>query len=302
MASPADRGRANGQPPLAAAYGGPWSGRKLAAVTKYCSAFTTIMRQRHFTYGYIDAFAGSGYRDAAPNAAAMPSSGLFGAEAVEIKRFVAGSPIYAMRCSPAFQRFVFIEAHKPSLDALQRTLEAEFPDLVKHATFDGRDANVAVQEICAKNWRTHRAVMFLDPYATQVRWETIEAIGKTKAVDLWILFPLGAVNRMLMRNGGKIPESWAKVLTRQLGTDTWCREFYRPTPRGFWGDTNESYKVATPERIVQFYLEQLRTVFEHVPDRALLLLNRKKSPIFALCFASANKVGAKIARDVMLKG
>jgi hypothetical protein len=34
-------------------------------------------------------------------------------------------------------------------------------------------------------------VLFLDPYGMQVDWTTIEAIARTKAIDLRVLFPLG---------------------------------------------------------------------------------------------------------------
>ncbi len=36
----------------------------------------------------------------------------------------------------------------------------------------------------------------------QVDWKTIEAVAATKAIDLWLLFPLGVgVNRLLTRSG-----------------------------------------------------------------------------------------------------
>ena len=43
--------------------------------------------------------------------------------------------------------------------------------------------------MCDKDWSLHRAVLFLDPYGMQVEWATIEAVAKTKAIDLWLLFP-----------------------------------------------------------------------------------------------------------------
>ena len=42
----------------------------------------------------------------------------------------------------------------------------------------------------------------------QVQWDTMKAIAETKAIDLWILFPLGvAVNRLLKKDGN-IEDSW----------------------------------------------------------------------------------------------
>ncbi len=53
------------------------------------------------------------------------------------------------------------------------------------------DANNEIREMCGRGWRRHRAVLFLGPFGMQVEWETIEAIAATRAIDLWLLFPLG---------------------------------------------------------------------------------------------------------------
>ena len=54
------------------------------------------------------------------------------------------------------------------------------------------DANVAVQRICREtNWRSHRAVLFLDPYGMQVSWATLETVAATKSIDVWMLYPTG---------------------------------------------------------------------------------------------------------------
>ena len=42
------------------------------------------------------------------------------------------------------------------------------------------------QDLCHKDWSSHRAVLFLDPYGMQVEWTTIEAIARTGAIDLWL--------------------------------------------------------------------------------------------------------------------
>lgn len=48
--------------------------------------------------------------------------------------------------------------------------------------------------------------MFLDPYGMQVDWATIEAIAKTKAIDLWILFPLGHIFQVLTKRSERLRE------------------------------------------------------------------------------------------------
>jgi hypothetical protein len=44
------------------AFGGDWTTTKLDVLTKYLASYTTALRDKPFTKGYIDAFAGSGYR------------------------------------------------------------------------------------------------------------------------------------------------------------------------------------------------------------------------------------------------
>jgi three-Cys-motif partner protein len=61
------------------------------------------------------------------------------------------------------------------------------------------DANVYVQQYCRAIHPSTRAVVFLDPFATQVEWDTVEAIAATHAMDVWILFPLMAVNTTTLR-------------------------------------------------------------------------------------------------------
>jgi len=39
--------------------------------------------------------------------------------------------------------------------------------------------------------------VFLDPFGASVEYKVIEAIADTNAVDLWILFPYGTINRKL---------------------------------------------------------------------------------------------------------
>ena len=42
---------------------GPWTEQKLECVRKYLRAYTTIMSKQPFRFAYIDAFAGTGYRE-----------------------------------------------------------------------------------------------------------------------------------------------------------------------------------------------------------------------------------------------
>ena len=80
--------------------------------------------------------------------------------------------------------------------------------------------------------------MFLDPYGMQVSWETIESVAETKAIDLWILFPIGTINRML-ENDGQISSAKQRTLDRFFGEPDWREVFYPLTEISL---TQENYR------------------------------------------------------------
>lgn len=45
-------------------FGGDWTTTKLAILARYLRAYTTALKHQPFLKAYIDAFAGTGYRDA----------------------------------------------------------------------------------------------------------------------------------------------------------------------------------------------------------------------------------------------
>ena len=95
---------------------------------------------------------------------------------------------------------------------------------------ENEEANGYLKDLCGKNWRAHRALVFLDPYGMQVEWKTIESIAQTEAIDLWLLFPIGTVNRLLKRNG-EIRPSIREKLNLFFGNEQWFEVFYRLAQR-----------------------------------------------------------------------
>ena len=85
---------------------------------------------------------------------------------------------------PRFDSYIFIERDPERCAALER-LRDDFPDRADNIHVQQGDANEEIQALCGKDWSSHRAVWFLDPYGMQVEWRTIEAIAGTKAIDLW---------------------------------------------------------------------------------------------------------------------
>lgn len=286
-------------------FGGAWTTSKLEVLGKYLHAYTTALKHQPFKLWYIDAFAGTGSRQHSRSADNDDvSDPLFPSEAeqVEAETLLDGSARIALKTSPPFDRFVFIEKNESRCAELEslRLNSGIAPDRIE--VYKG-DANEALSNIHEAAWVDKRAVMFLDPYGTQVEWRTIQAVAATHAIDLWILFPLMGVSRMLT-NSGEIHEAWQRRLTKLFGTDAWYQEFYRQkTARTLFEEAEVSVEKAPAEAIGRYFNDRLREEFPGVVREPGVLRNSRNHPLFLLCFAASNKRGAplalKIAQDLL---
>lgn len=263
----------------------------------YLQGYTTALKKTPFQKLYIDAFAGTGYRDTRrENEEDSPQNPLFPDMAEpEPQSFLDGSARLALKIEPKFDQYIFIE-RSPERCAHLESLKTEFPGLANKIDIRQGDANAKIQELCATDWRSKRAVLFLDPYGMQVEWKTIEAIAKTKAIDLWLLFPLGiGVNRLLTKSGD-IPNTWRNRLNLLLGTEDWYDEFYKVaiTPTLF-GENKETLIKAKMETIGRYFNNRLKSVFVGVAEEPGVLRNSANNPLYLLCFAVGNERGKDIA-------
>ena len=287
-------------------FGGNWTQEKLERLKKYLRAYMTIFTAnqfaRRYTTYYVDAFAGTGARFSPENTPASTLSLFADQDDVkDVKQFYEGSAQIALELDPPFERYIFIE-NKPQFAQELRNLSARLKDW--NVQIVPRDSNEFLQEWCrSMNWEHIRAVVFLDPYGMAVDWETIEALAATKAVDLWVLLPVGqAINRMLTRRSTLLG-TWPDKLTRFFGTEVWKDSFYHtdqlPQPQLSLLPTDDLpmdfEKTATFESIGRFFSERLSTVFEEVAENSLVLLNSRNVPLYQLFFAAANPIGASTA-------
>lgn len=188
-------------------FGGRWTERKLQKVREYLPAYMKILAGKGFATGYIDAFAGTGYRTLRKSCPEEP--GLFDdLDDSEVEKYRDGSARIALETSPPFNKYVFIEKDSEKCRKLEE-IKAEYPELASTINIRNGDANTEIAAMCAPrvSWKKHRAVMFLDPFGMQVSWDTIRLIAATKAIDLWYLFPVGAVNRLLEKKPASIRNS-----------------------------------------------------------------------------------------------
>lgn len=292
-------------------FGGAWTTQKLEILERYLNAYLDALKKQPFRTAYIDAFAGTGYRTPRRERGEEPSEGLLfpdladdqpqglldGSARIALKARGSGSD----ETAPRFNRFIFIEHDAKrcaELEKLKR--DSEFSAFAEDIIVKHGEANAEIQALCARKWNGRRAVLFLDPYGMQVEWKTIEAIARTKAIDLWLLFPLGiGANRLLTRSG-KIPPSWRARLDILLGTTDWYEEFYKVDDQTELFSSDEERVVkATQETIGKYFIDRLRSVF---PEKGVakpgVLRNSSNSPLYLLCFAAGNENGAGLAVNI----
>ena len=279
-------------------FGGQWTERKLAALRDYLVQYQVIFRSneaaRKLRTVYVDAFAGTGERGARQSNDTVSLFG-YGEETAEFQK---GSVQVALGLANKFRHYVFIDSKASHVAALQELIEKDFSEISAQCEIVREDANVWLASWCARqDWRKQRAVVFLDPYGMSVAWQTIQAIARTQAIDLWILFPFAIGANRMMPNDVLPEKDWAIRLTKVFGTADWVNRCYQKTTTTdlFGSTTNSVTKIAGADEILNYFLERLREIFPHVVERPMILYNSNNSPMYALCFAAGNPKGGKTA-------
>jgi three-Cys-motif partner protein len=282
-------------------FGGDWTEQKLAAIREYLGMYVTALKNQPFRKIYIDGFAGTGYREMSTAESAGDERQLWEAGVFpEMEQFREGSAAIALQTDPAFDEMYFIERSPRRRQELQSTIKQFAHPRVN--VFDG-DANDRIMELCARtNWRSTRGVVFLDPFGMAVDWRTVEAIARTKALDLWYLFPSGvAIARMLPRDVTKIPTGWRDRLTRCLGTSDWEQEFYKASEQvSLFPDVPriEKYDGVNADVVADYFRQRLSSVFAFVADKPGALVTSDGRTLYHLFFAVGNRNGVRLARKL----
>ena len=260
-------------------FGGPWTQEKLDILSQYLDEYTTALKNQPFRLTYIDAFAGSGSYQTGTT---EPDNSYLDFD--ELRR---GSAQIALQVDDKpFDRLVYIEKN-PEFAASLNTIKLQNPSR-KIEVIEG-DANLQLPVLCEAMRSNERAVMFLDPYKTEVDWPTVELIAKTEKIDCWILFPLMALTRMMDRDE-RPNESLALELDRVFGgREYWEPQMYQRAEQQSLFGGKELVVRAPQDRIAQLYRDRLATIFADLAPTRRILRNTRNSPQFELIFAVASR-------------
>lgn len=267
-------------------FGGAWTVIKIDILKKYLDAYTTALKNQPFNLVYIDAFAGCGKYSTKNDQQDMPLLAIKKDTDIEVRE---GSARAALNITNPFHKYHFIDLAENNFEQLN-SLKAEYSSLSSRINLHRADANQTVLRICkGTNWDDCRGVLFLDPFDLEVEWKTIETVAQTKAIDMWFLFPIMAVNRLLTRKELP-PEEWQKKLDKVFGASNWRTSLYskpqaRQTSILLLLPEDTTVKDTDIEGIKEYTASRLKTVFTKVSPHARILKNKTNSPLFVLFFA-----------------
>ena len=116
--------------------------------------------------------------------------------------------------------------------------------------------------------------------------ETVLRLAATGACDVWYLFPLGGVIRM-MTNSGQIPKRWRVRLDELFGNERLVRRVYPTSQESLLGEDDMPIKDASTAHVVA----HPQAAGDRVPGRVGCGYpeNGNGFPLFALVLGIANR-------------
>jgi three-Cys-motif partner protein len=261
---------------------GNWSELKLEIVEKYGSAYTTTFKNTRLKKYYIDGLCGAGVHFSKKTAT-----------------HVEGSPSRALRILPPFDRYYFIDIDREKTAYLQK-LCGDRSDVYIH-TGDCTEylTKELLPKIQFKNYQ--RALCLLDPYGLHIDWEVMYQAGQSKAIDMFLNFPVMDMNRnSIWKNPGRVSQDGIERMTKFWGDESWKQAAYAESPQGsFFGP--EMVKQSNDE-IVAAFRQRLKKVagFKFVPE-PLPMRNSINAVVYYLFFASQKPVAEEIITYIFHK-
>jgi three-Cys-motif partner protein len=260
---------------------GYWTEVKLEILKKYAPAYTAIMSKQNFKgFYYIDAFAGFGIHKSKTR-----------------EEFITGSPINALQVTPSFSWYYFIDLDRDKTTHLQKLSKGHI-----NVTIFNEDCNRVLLEKIFPDIRYEnysRALCLLDPYKLNLKWDVILAAGKSKAIEIFLNFPVMDMNRnVLWSNPEKVDPTRIQRMNSFWGDESWKNAAYKEVP-GLFGNMEEK---TSNDAIASAFRERLKKVagFEYVAE-PMPMRNTKGAIVYYLFFATPNKIAHKIVQDIMTK-
>ncbi len=278
-------GHPEASPPKGADVGRPrdwgfWTEQKLQMLADYLPAFTRAS-QRVETTIYLDLFAGD----------VRNASRTTGEE-------ISGSPKVALETTPRFSKVLLFEL-PPHAQRLEAELRREHPD--RDFTVWPGDCNVNIDAALAglAPWRWAPTFAFVDQYAAEVRWETLEKLaafkkGSRYKAELWMLFAHSMLPRGLASEDHDAVERFAGRIDALYG----CHHWYDAYADRRAGVLFPAELRAELSNLMRWRLEN---VLGYGTTHSFEMRNTTGQAIYTMIFATDNDAGNKIMTHIYKK-
>jgi three-Cys-motif partner protein len=263
---------------------GTWSEIKLDIIQKYGSAYTkTFDKHTGRKKYYIDAFSGAGSHISKSTGAV-----------------IEGSPARALNIKPPFDYFYFIDMDDAKAAHLKELCRARHNVKVMVGDASHWLIQKVLPPIQYENF--NRALCLLDPYGLHLDWQVLEMAGKSRAVDMFLNFPVMDMNRnAIWHELEGAPQEGIERMNRFWGDDSWRKAAYADSPQ-FNLFTNPDKKKQSNNAIVAAFRDRLKKVagFSFVSE-ALPMKNKNNAVVYYLILASQKYVALEIITDIFRK-
>ena len=260
-----------------------WSQVKMEIVREYAGAYSRILaKQPHLKHVYVDAFAGAGAHE-------LKATG----------KLIPGSPLNALAVDPPFHELHLIDLDRAKVEYLRGQVGKREDVFI----YEGDCNQVLLRDVFPriryKDYR--RGLCLLDPYGLTLNWDVIATAASMRSIEIFLNFPTMDMNRnALWSDPSGVALEDLKRMNAFWGDESWRRIVYRGQLTLEGGE--DLIKAAGNREVAEAFRRRLREVagFKEVPE-PIPMRNRKNATVYYLFFASQNKTGAKIARDIMKK-
>jgi len=269
-------------------FGGEWTELKLEAISAYSQFFTGAIGGR-FDLWYVDPFAGTGERTAKEQVGGLLEQRPVGT----IEKQYPGSAARALSINPPFDHFRFGDSNRRHVSALEELI-SRYPD--RDAAVIRGDANGFIQDMFGRPpWsladrgsRPPRALVFLDPYGLEVKWQTLEVLARSQKADVWYLVNLKAALQQLARKHERLDASKRAALFECFGTENWEDEFYKTTRLGgLFGEVEEkTVRTADKREVATFQRTRLAELFAYVSEPLALTVGSMDDYFLLYCMSN----------------
>ncbi len=259
---------------------GYWSEVKLAIIEEYAAAYSTILAARKnpsFYHVYIDAFAGAGVHVTKVT-----------------QDFVPGSPLNALSVQPPFREYHLIDIEPEKVESLKQLIGHRKDVFIYEGNCNHVLHEKVFPQVRYEDYR--RGLCILDPYGLNLEWKVIARAGQTKALDIFLNFPVMDINRNVLWRDPEAVDNLQKArMTAFWGDNSWPKIAYGR-------DLFDNPDKQSNETIAEAFRIRLRDVagFARVP-KPIPMRNSRGAIVYYLFFASQKDTAEHIVLDIFKK-